>query len=107
MLGLGAAVALLSSTLPYAFELIALRRLPAAAFAILMSLALAVAALAGWGCSDSTRVAGDRGNRPGDRGIHRRRAPPGAVFALPWSHRLRRRLPCVGSPAGGDQPTFG
>jgi len=47
-LGLGAAVALLSSTLPYAFELIALRRLPAAAFAILMSLAPAVAALAGW-----------------------------------------------------------
>ncbi|WP_294982023.1 DMT family transporter [uncultured Microbacterium sp.] len=48
MLALGAAVALLSSTLPYAFELIALRRLPAAAFAILMSLAPAVAALAGW-----------------------------------------------------------
>jgi len=48
ILGLGAAVALLSSTLPYAFELIALRRLPAAAFAILMSLAPAVAALAGW-----------------------------------------------------------
>lgn len=48
VLGLGAGVALLSSTLPYAFELIALRRLPAAAFAILMSLAPAVAALAGW-----------------------------------------------------------
>ncbi|MBF4562398.1 EamA family transporter [Microbacterium sp. VKM Ac-2870] len=48
ILGLGAAVALLSSTLPYTFELIALRRLPAAAFAILMSLAPAVAALAGW-----------------------------------------------------------
>jgi len=48
ILGLGAAVALLSSTLPYAFELIALRRLPAAAFAVLMSLAPAVAALAGW-----------------------------------------------------------
>lgn len=48
ILGLGAAVALLSSTLPYAAELIALRRLPAAAFAILMSLAPAVAALAGW-----------------------------------------------------------
>lgn len=48
ILGLGAAVALLSSTLPYAFELVALRRLPAAAFAILMSLAPAVATLAGW-----------------------------------------------------------
>lgn len=48
MLGLGAAVAVLSSTLPYAFELIALRRLAASAFAILMSLAPATAALAGF-----------------------------------------------------------
>jgi inner membrane transporter RhtA len=44
---LGAAVALLSSTLPYAFELLALRRLPAATFSILMSLAPAIATLAG------------------------------------------------------------
>jgi inner membrane transporter RhtA len=44
---LGAAVALLSSTLPYAFELLALRRLPSATFAILMSLAPAIATLAG------------------------------------------------------------
>jgi len=48
ILGLGAAVAVLSSTLPYAFELIALRRLAASAFAILMSLAPATAALAGF-----------------------------------------------------------
>ncbi|MAP63528.1 MAG: EamA family transporter [Microbacterium sp.] len=48
LLGLGAAVALLSSTIPYAFELVALRRLPAGAFAILMSLAPATAALAGF-----------------------------------------------------------
>lgn len=48
ILGLGAAVALLSSTLPYALELIALRRLAASAFAILMSLAPATAALAGF-----------------------------------------------------------
>lgn len=48
LLGLGAAVAVLSSTLPYAFELIALRRLAASAFAILMSLAPATAALAGF-----------------------------------------------------------
>jgi inner membrane transporter RhtA len=48
LVALGAAVALLSSTIPYAFELIALRRLPAAAFAILMSLAPATAALAGF-----------------------------------------------------------
>ncbi|MFH8252772.1 EamA family transporter [Microbacterium sp. B2969] len=48
ILALGAAVAVLSSTIPYAFELIALRRLAASAFAILMSLAPATAALAGW-----------------------------------------------------------
>ncbi len=48
LLALGAAVAILSSTIPYTLELIALRRLPAAAFAILMSLAPATAALAGW-----------------------------------------------------------
>lgn len=48
IIALGAAVAVLSSTIPYAFELIALRRLPAAAFAILMSLAPATAALAGF-----------------------------------------------------------
>ncbi|SDG62585.1 DMT family transporter [Microbacterium sp. 77mftsu3.1] len=48
LVALGAAVALLSSTIPYALELIALRRLPAAAFAILMALAPATAALAGF-----------------------------------------------------------
>jgi inner membrane transporter RhtA len=48
LLALGAAVAILSSTIPYALELIALRRLPAAVFAILMSLSPATAALAGW-----------------------------------------------------------
>ncbi|HYP72532.1 MAG TPA: EamA family transporter [Microbacterium sp.] len=48
ILALGAAVAVLSSTLPYALELIALRRLAASAFAILMSLAPATASLAGF-----------------------------------------------------------
>lgn len=48
LLGIGAAVAILSSTIPYALELIALRRLPASAFAVLMSLAPATAALAGF-----------------------------------------------------------
>lgn len=48
LLALGAAVAVLSSTIPYALELVALRRIPAAAFAILMSLAPAMAALAGF-----------------------------------------------------------
>jgi inner membrane transporter RhtA len=44
---IGASVALLSSAAPYAVELLALRRLPAHAFAVLMALAPAVAALAG------------------------------------------------------------
>ena len=48
ILALGAAVAVLSSTVPYALELIALRRLPASAFAIMMSLGPATASLAGF-----------------------------------------------------------
>ncbi|MFD7906253.1 DMT family transporter, partial [Kitasatospora sp. NPDC059747] len=48
VLALGLAVALLSSGLPYALEVLALRRLPAATFAVLMSLAPAVGALAGF-----------------------------------------------------------
>ncbi|GAA3372682.1 EamA family transporter [Streptomyces sannanensis] len=47
-LALGAAVALLSSVLPYTLELLALRRLPAPTFAVLMSLEPAIAALAGF-----------------------------------------------------------
>ncbi|MFF5551549.1 EamA family transporter [Streptomyces olivaceoviridis] len=47
-LGLGAAVAVLSSALPYTLEMLALRRLAPATFAVLMSLAPAVAALAGY-----------------------------------------------------------
>ncbi|MFI1504555.1 EamA family transporter [Streptomyces sp. NPDC020597] len=47
-LGLGAAVAMLSSVLPYTLELLALRRMPASTFAILMSLEPAIAAAAGF-----------------------------------------------------------
>jgi inner membrane transporter RhtA len=47
VLALGTAVGVLSSAVPYALEFLALRRLPAATFGILMSLEPAVAALAG------------------------------------------------------------
>ena len=46
-LALGAAVGMLSSAIPYSFEMEALRRIAAAVFGVLMSLEPAVAALAG------------------------------------------------------------
>jgi inner membrane transporter RhtA len=48
LLALGAVVAMLSSTVPYALELVALRRLAASVFAILMSLGPATASIAGF-----------------------------------------------------------
>lgn len=47
-LALGAAVAVMSSVLPYTLELLALRRMPASTFAVMMSLEPAIAALAGF-----------------------------------------------------------
>jgi inner membrane transporter RhtA len=47
VLAVGAAVAILSSAIPYSLELEALRRLPARVFGVLMSLEPAMAALAG------------------------------------------------------------
>ncbi|MEU5701070.1 EamA family transporter [Streptomyces aurantiacus] len=47
-IALGSAVAILSSVLPYTLELLALRRMPASSFAILMSLEPAVASIAGF-----------------------------------------------------------
>jgi len=48
LLALGAAVAVLSSVIPYSLELEALRRMPARVFGVLMSLEPGLAALAGW-----------------------------------------------------------
>ncbi|GAB3936668.1 hypothetical protein GCM10027614_13550 [Micromonospora vulcania] len=48
MLALGTALAVLASGLPYTLELLALRRMPTATFAVLMSLGPAIATLAGW-----------------------------------------------------------
>ncbi|MFH8467527.1 EamA family transporter [Streptomyces sp. NPDC017991] len=47
-IALGSAVAILSSVLPYTLELLALRRMPASTFAVLMSLEPAVASIAGF-----------------------------------------------------------
>ena len=48
LLALGAAVAMMSSAIPYSLELEALRRLPKRVFGVLMSLEPAVAAAAGF-----------------------------------------------------------
>ena len=48
LLALGAALAMLSSVIPYTFELEALRRMPKRVFGVLMSLQPAAAALAGF-----------------------------------------------------------
>jgi len=58
VLGLGLGIALLSSTIPYALELLALKRIPATLFSILLAFAPAVAALAGWVVLGQTMVWG-------------------------------------------------
>ncbi|MEU3184519.1 EamA family transporter [Streptomyces sp. NPDC006923] len=58
-LGLALAVAVLSSVLPYTLELLALRRLPASTFAVLMSLEPAIAATAGFLLLDQALSATD------------------------------------------------
>ncbi|MFK0235708.1 EamA family transporter [Streptomyces vinaceus] len=58
-LALGVGVAVLSSVLPYTLELLALRRLPAPTFAILMSLEPAIAATAGFLVLDQAMSAVD------------------------------------------------
>ena len=75
MLAIGAAVAILSSVIPYTLELEALRRLPAGVFGVLMSLEPAMAALAGFVVLDEDLAArelvaiagGDCQRRRGDR----------------------------------------
>ncbi len=48
ILAIGLGIALLSSAIPYALELLALRRVPASTFSVLLAFAPVVAALAGW-----------------------------------------------------------
>ena len=57
ILGVGLAVALLSSAIPYSLELEALRSLPPGLFGVLMSLEPALAALAGYVVGGETLVA--------------------------------------------------
>jgi len=59
LLGVGLAVALLSSVIPYSFELEALRRLPTQTFGVMMSLEPAVASAIGLVALDQGLAAGE------------------------------------------------
>ena len=83
--GKGLGIALLSSVLPYSLELIALRRLSARVFGILLSLEPAVAALAG------LLVLGQRLTRPQLVGMALVVAASALVMGARERHRPRGR----------------
>ena len=68
-------MAVLSSIVPYTLELLALRRLPTATFAVLMSLGPAIAALAGYLVLGQHLTVTEV---PGQRARHRRQHRRGA-----------------------------
>ena len=74
MIGVGAAVAVLSSVIPYSLELEALRRLPVGVFGVLMSLEPAVAALVGLIALDQGLAAAEAAGHRAGRGRERRGA---------------------------------
>ena len=90
VLGVGLAVAVLSSALPYSLELEALRRLPQGTFGVLMSLEPAVAALVGFVGLDQG-LAATRGGRDRARRRRQRRGPARRATAGRGLRHPRRR----------------
>ena len=84
----GAAVGVLSTAIPYAFEMEALRRLPQAVFGVLMSLEPAVAAAVGF-LALSQDLAAARADR--DRLRRRRLSRSTALSGRACPARLTRR----------------
>ncbi|TXS19937.1 LysR family transcriptional regulator [Streptomyces sp. ms191] len=80
-IGLGLAVALMSSVLPYTLELLALRRLPAPTFAILMSLEPAIAATAGFLVLSQALSITDRSSGPRTSRVT---AAPSGIRSADW-----------------------
>jgi inner membrane transporter RhtA len=96
-LALGAAVAVLSSVLPYTLELLALRRLAPATFAVLMSLDPAIAAAAGYVVLGQVLTVVE-----GLAILLVVAASIGAVITAP-AHRVAERPPAVSSRRGLGQ----